>query len=497
MRKYSLLALSLFFFGFIPDAPIRVFLIGDSTMADKPLIDNPEHGWGQMIPVFFSKNVLFLNHAKNGRSTRSFLYEGRWDAVRNSLRPGDYVFIQFGHNDSKKEDTSRFADAHTDYKQHLIRFIRETKERQAIPVLLTPVNRRNFNKDGLFVDKHGDYPKVVREVSTSENVVLLDLHKKSRTLIENLGVEGSKKLFLTSVKQNVYHSLLNGKDDNTHFTRHGAVQIAHLVVECIRETKLPIEKEIIRDKKPESLGSGKVVGLDLFYNNEWKSQKDSVMVRYHYTWDDTTNSGFSELGKIFDRAGLDTDTIQAPPSDSTLSRFSTYIIVDPDTPKESPKPNYLQQQDIDVIERWVKGGGTLVLLGNDKGNCEFNHFNKLANRFGINFNEDLHMDVVNNQYDSGRVTHFSNHPIFKNVEFAFIKQLSSLTISMTAKEILSSRGVTIMAESAIGKGRVFALGDPWLYNEYIDNRRLPKGYENYSAAESFVQWISTISTTVR
>jgi unsaturated rhamnogalacturonyl hydrolase len=222
-----------------------------------------------------------------------------------------------------------------------------------------------------------------------------------------------------------------------------------------------------------------------------------MMVRYHYTWDDTTNSGFSELGKIFDRNGIDTDTLQSVPTDSTLHRFSMYIIVDPDTPKETAEPNYLRQKEIDVIERWVKNGGTLVLLGNDKGNCEFEHFNMLANRFGINFNEDLQMDVVNNQYDSGRVTQFPNHPMFKNVQYAFIKQLSSLRLVPPAKELLSSRGVTIMAESTVGKGHVFALGDPWLYNEYIDNRRLPKGYENYSAAESFVEWLSSISLKVR
>ncbi len=497
MRRYFVSILCFLFFGFIPDAPIRVFLIGDSTMADKPLIDNPEHGWGQMIPIFFSKNVLFFNHAKNGRSTRSFLYEGKWDVVRNMLRPGDYVFIQFGHNDSKKEDTSRFADPHTDYKEFLQRFIREAKEKKAIPVLLTPVNRRNFDKDGNFVDKHGDYPEAVREIAKNENVPLLDLHKKSKIYFENLGQEESKKLFLTSVKPNVYHALLNGKDDNTHFTRNGAVQIAQLVIDCIREIRLPLEKEIIRDKQPDLIGTGKVVGLDLFYNNEWRKLKDTISVRYHYTWDDTTNSGFSELAKIFDRSGVDTDTLESAPTDSTLRRFSIYIIVDPDTPKETPQPNYLQPKEIDAIERWVTNGGTLVLLGNDKGNCEFEHFNALANRFGIKFNEDLHMDVVNNQYDSGRISLFPNHRMFKNVQYVFIKQLSSLTLTNPAKEILSSRGVTIMAESVSGKGRVFALGDPWLYNEYIDNRRVPKGYENYSAAESFVQWLGGIAMQVR
>ncbi|MBP6672186.1 MAG: glycoside hydrolase family 88 protein, partial [Bacteroidetes bacterium] len=244
-------------------------------------------------------------------------------------------------------------------------------------------------------------------------------------------------------------------------------------------------------------GTGKVIGLDEFYNSEWKMKKDSSKIRFHYVWDDTTNSGFSELAKLIDLNGADPDTLQSAPTDSSLKRFSVYIIVDPDTPKETDRPNVIGKREAEVIERWVKAGGVLVLMANDKGNCEFENLNGLSERFGIRFNEDLHLDVVNNQYDSARIVQFPKHPLFTGVPAVFIKQLSSLTVKAPAKGILSSRGVTVMAEATVGKGKVFAVGDPWLYNEYIDNRRLPKGYENYTAAEAFVRWICSQSEKVR
>jgi lysophospholipase L1-like esterase len=496
MRRYIYFALLFSFAGFAPETPPRIFLIGDSTMADKPLIDNPEHGWGQMFPLFFSKNVKIYNHARNGRSTRSFLYEGRWDTVVSRLREGDFVFIQFGHNDSKKEDTSRFAAPQTDYRNNLLRFIRDARARRAVPVLLTPVNRRKYDVKGKFIDQHGDYPAVVRSVAAAENVPLIDLHAKSKALLETLGEQGSKELFLMSVKPGVYHSLPGGKDDNTHFTRTGALTIARIVAEGVKELGLGISQELLTTDMPVLPGTGKVIGLDYYYNNEWK-KKDTSRFRYHYVWEDTTDSGFSEWGKIFDRLGADTDTIMSAPADSLLRRMSVYIIVDPDTPKETDAPNYLQQPEIDAIERWVKNGGVLMLMGNDKGNAEFTHFNMLAEKFGIHFNEDLNFDVKNNIYDQGKITGFPDHPMFRSVEQLFVKQISSLTLTAPARPILVKNGVTILAESSVGKGRVVAVGDPWLYNEYLDNRRVPAGYENAAAAASAARWLCEISLRTR
>lgn len=497
MIKTLLIILLMAAAGISPQNSYRVFLIGDSTMADKPLIDNPEHGWGQMLPAYFSKNVRVFNHAKNGRSTKSFLSEGRWDVVKNQLQPGDYLFIQFGHNDSKKEDTTRFADPHTDYRNNLLRFVREAQEKQALPVLLTPVNRRNFDSTGSFVDKHGDYPDVVRSLAKELQLPLIDLHTKSKALFQKLGDAESKKLFLVSVQPNLYRSLPDGKSDNTHFTRAGAGTVAGLVIEGVKELGLDLAKEIQPQDELHLPGTGKVIGLDYYYNSEWKLRKDSTLFRFHYLWEDTMDSGFSELAKIFDRLGADTDTLISSPTETSLRRFSVYIIVDPDTPKETADPKYILTHDADVIEQWVKEGGILVLMGNDKGNAEFEHLNGLANRFGIRFNEDLHFDVKNNVYDQGKVTELPQHPLFSSVSQIFIKQVSSLMLREPARPILTKHNVTVMAEANIGKGKVIAIGDPWLYNEYIDNRRVPSGYENYSAAESFARWLSEISRKVR
>ncbi|HVN47751.1 MAG TPA: rhamnogalacturonan acetylesterase, partial [Bacteroidota bacterium] len=158
--------------GLKPNNDIRIFLIGDSTMADKPLVDNPEHGWGQMFPLFFSNNVHIINCAVNGRSTKNFLAEGRWKKVYDNLQAGDYVFIQFGHNDAKREDTARFAAPRPDYKNNLKRFIHDAREKSAIPIFLTPMTRRDFDSSGQYVGTHGEYPSAMKEVAQEEHVPL-------------------------------------------------------------------------------------------------------------------------------------------------------------------------------------------------------------------------------------------------------------------------------------------------------------------------------------
>lgn len=228
------------------DNQITIFMIGNSTMADKPFKDgNPEKGWGQVLPLYFNDGVKIENHAVNGRSTKSFLDEGRWDSVYNKIRPGDYVIIEFGHNDAKKEDPKRFADANTDYRKNLEKFILKTRERMGIPVLAAPIVRRRFDENGKFYDVHGDYPKVVREVASEKNVILLDLHKSSEELLINYGVENSKKLFL-HISPNEYNSLPQGKTDDTHFSGTGAFRICDLAAAEIK-IKIPELAEYLKD----------------------------------------------------------------------------------------------------------------------------------------------------------------------------------------------------------------------------------------------------------
>jgi Lysophospholipase L1 and related esterases len=466
----------------------RIFLIGDSTMADKPLADNPEHGWGQMFPMFFSQDVHIMNYAVNGRSTKNFLNKGDWKRVYDQLQPDDYVFIQFGHNDAKKEDTLRYAAPRPDYKDNLKRIIHETREKSAIPILLTPITRRDFDKNGKYVGTHGDYPSVMKEVAKEENVPLIDMFEKTKQLVIKLGDAQSKELYLIGVKHNEFR-LWNKKRDNTHFTRTGAIQMASFVVDGIKELHLPLENKLVPAQTKNLVGEGKVVGLDYFFNNEWRLAKDSTFERWHYIWEDTTNSGFSIIGRSIDLLGAHLDTLQSIPTDSSLRRLSIYIIVDPDTPLETKNPNYISKEAINAIIPWVEKGGVLVLMGNDKGNSEFEHFNKLAERFGIHFNEDCYHKVIGRNFETGKNDQLPAHPIFKEVKQIFMKEICSLKIEKPAEPILKENNLVFMASAHVGKGLVFAVGDPWLYNEYMDTRRLPIDYENSDAGRNLFQWL--------
>jgi lysophospholipase L1-like esterase len=481
--------------GFQGERPVRLFLIGDSTMADKPLIGTAERGWGQVFPLFFERGIVVENHARNGRSTKSFITEGRWQAVLDKLQQGDYVFIQFGHNDAKKEDTSRYAEAHTDYKGNLLRFVTEARAKGATPILLTPVSRRQFDDHGNLVDTHGDYPIVVREIAAEQKVPLIDVHQSSMQLIGTLGSENSKKDFVW-IKPDLYTANRAGRQDNTHFNEPGALKIARLVAEGVKKLNLPLSQQLKRFDEATMVGLGKIVCLDEFYNNEWRNSAKGKAERFHYVWEDTTNSGFSVLGGMIVNLGASIDTLCEAPTDQNLNRASLYVIVDPDTPLETEHPNYLEQPAIDAIEKWVKNGGVLMLMGNDKGNAEFEHFNRLAARFGMHFNEDSRNKVTGNAYDMGKFDSFPDHRLFKGVRQIYMKEISTLKVQEPSTALFSDKGDVIIAFADFGKGAVFAVGDPWIYNEYITHRKLPEAYENDKAAENLFRWLLEISQPV-
>ena len=234
------LIISLLVLSFFSDDKVTIYMIGDSTMADKPTEDNPERGWGQMFPLFFDSTVAIENHAKNGRSTRTFISEGRWSIVVERLKPGDYVIIQFGHNDQSKEKVDRYTPPE-DYRKNLKKFVEETLGKHAIPILCTPVMRRRFDENGNFYDTHGIYPDIVRELAKELDIPLIDFHRKSEKLIKEYGPEESKKLFLW-IEPGKYKSLPEGKQDNTHFSELGALKIAELAVEGVKELKLELKK---------------------------------------------------------------------------------------------------------------------------------------------------------------------------------------------------------------------------------------------------------------
>ena len=239
MKKISfffltVLCFSKILFAQIDEKPITIFMIGNSTMADKPYANgNPEKGWGQVFPLYFKEGIKIENHAVNGRSTKSFIDEGRWDSVLEKIKPGDYVIMEFGHNDEKKDDPKRYAAPRTDYRTNLIKFISETRSKGGTPVLATPIVRRRFDENGNFYDTHGEYPVVVRELAKEYNVPLLDLHKKTEQMLKEYGVELSKKLFL-HISPVEYKSLPEGRTDDTHLSPFGAFKVCDLAVEELR-----------------------------------------------------------------------------------------------------------------------------------------------------------------------------------------------------------------------------------------------------------------------
>jgi unsaturated rhamnogalacturonyl hydrolase len=246
--------------------------------------------------------------------------------------------------------------------------------------------------------------------------------------------------------------------------------------------------ELERGEVPPA-GRGKTVLLDYYFNNEWKKDATGKRVRWHYTWEDRTNSGYSLLGELFRRQGARTRALTKWPTVHDLRGASVYIIVDPDTEKETDSLNRMSSKDIISIREWVKAGGLLVLLGNDAGNAEFKNFNHLAGQFGIRFNEDSKNRVQGDQFEQGAVFVPEGHSIFGNVRQLYIKELSTLTLSPPAIPVLQQSGDVVMAISRYGKGMVFALGDPWIYNEYLDGRKLPADFDNYPAAVNWVKWL--------
>jgi DNA sulfur modification protein DndE len=216
----------------------RLFMAGDSTMADKPP-DLPERGWGMVLPRFFRDPAIVRNHAVNGRSTKSFIDEGRWQAIVDELREGDVVIIQFGHNDEKKEDPTRYADPATTFRENLRRFVSDVRSRRASPILATPVARRKFDASGRLTATHGEYPDAIRAVAADAKVPLLDLERSTSTWLQEVGDEPSKRFFMW-IEPGKYPGLPDGRQDDTHFVEAGALHVAELAIAEMRTLKLPI-----------------------------------------------------------------------------------------------------------------------------------------------------------------------------------------------------------------------------------------------------------------
>ena len=217
-------------------ALFTLHLMGDSTMAEKDLPKaGQERGWGMMLPNFLDKEVQVVNYAQNGRSTKSFIDLGLWDKVYNAVQPGDYVFIQFGHNDAKESVPARYAPAWGAYQENLRTFIDGVREKGGTPVLLSPIARRWFKEGKLDRNCHTDYPAAMQAVAREKGVTFIDMTTPTLDWIESLGDEASK----------VYFMISTGKDDNTHLVPSGARKVTEMVCERIKEQLPEIAKHLV------------------------------------------------------------------------------------------------------------------------------------------------------------------------------------------------------------------------------------------------------------
>jgi lysophospholipase L1-like esterase len=233
MKKIVLPGVLLFFAWMLPEKKkTTLWLCGDSTMSIKETKAFPETGWGMPFVYFWDSSVTVINKAKNGRSTSSFRNEGLWKQVMEGAAEGDYIFIQFGHND--EVPTKKTYTTETEFRNNLKQYVKEARDKKAQPVLLTPMARRKFNVEGRIEGTHDVYAQIIREVAAEEKVPLFDMDKKTQSLYQQYGVEPSRLLFL-QLKPGEHPNYPDGKEDNTHFSELGARLLAQMVLQEIRE----------------------------------------------------------------------------------------------------------------------------------------------------------------------------------------------------------------------------------------------------------------------
>lgn len=215
---------------------LKIFLAGDSTMSVKAVSAYPETGWGMPFTHFWNQDVEVVNKAKNGRSTKTFQSEGIWQTILEEGKSGDYVFIQFGHNDEVITKVGSYTTP-TEYSGNLSRFVNQVRDKNMIPILMTPVSRRKFDEKGNAQMTHEEYSQLVRIVAQKDSVTLIDMDQLTMKLYQDFGPVHSKLLFL-QLKPGEHPNYPEGKEDNTHFNELGARLVAEIVLKEIR-TKIP------------------------------------------------------------------------------------------------------------------------------------------------------------------------------------------------------------------------------------------------------------------
>lgn len=326
--------------------------------------------------------------------------------------------------------------------------------------------------------------------------------------------KGVRKGYLPAAKMIIatkgYKGIRNQfiKTENGQTNLHGTVKVSGLGGNPFRDGSFEYymsEPVIVNDPKGvgafllasnemdmeriRSIGKGKTIVMDNYFNRETKEDAFGKKIVFHYKWWEKDNGGFSFMGHIFNKFGAGTKVLDEAPAAVNLKNVSVYFLIDPDWPKENKTPNYIEQKHIDAIYNYVKNGGILVMMANDSNNVEFKNYNKLAEKFGIHWNENMRHDVIDNKFEQGALFFDEADAIFGKVKKVFIKQLCTQTINKPAVSLYSENGEVIISMATVGKGKVLAVGDPWFYNEYVDGRKIPAEYENYQAAENMVGWL--------
>lgn len=240
----------------------------------------------------------------------------------------------------------------------------------------------------------------------------------------------------------------------------------------------------------EALGQGKTVLVDAWFNSQTRQNAAGQTELFHYKWDDDSNNGFAFFGRAFQRYGVKLATEKTAPTAADLNKAQIYILASPDILSKNPNPHYMDPKSVNVIADWVKAGGVLLLMENDGPNAEFEHFNTLSDRFGIHFNPVLVNHVIGNDYPAGTLMIPEGTGVFAHPHQAYMKDTSTISVKAPARAVVTKDNHVMIAVAKYGKGTVFAVVDPWVYNEYVDRRNhLPVAYDNFAGAVDLVGWV--------
>ena len=237
------------------------------------------------------------------------------------------------------------------------------------------------------------------------------------------------------------------------------------------------------------LGLGRTVLIDGWFNSQQRADAFGQQVHFHYKWNTWDEPGYSLFGHIFRSFGAGTNELDAEPTLANLRKSQVYLIVSPDNAGKNPHPHYANAEDATRIADWVRAGGVLMIMENDTSYADLDHFNIVSEKFGIHFNSVLRKHVIGANWDQGRIVIDGKGPIFHHPHTIFVKDVCTISVNGPAHAVLTEGGDIFMATAKFGKGTVYAMVDPWLYNEYTDGRKLPVTYDNFAAGNELVRWV--------